>query len=100
MNACNVHAITVPSAERTGVNKTDTNIHPHGTAILLDDPPHTHTHRKNINKNKLERRVDMPVGTIGTQNPCNEKTESNKIKFNGEKIWHFTLESEKLNGQI
>lgn len=42
----------------------------------------------------------MPVGTIGTQNPCNEKTESNKIKFNGEKIWHFTLESEKLNGQI
>lgn len=45
--------------------------------------------------------VDLLIGKIRTQNPYKEKTESNKMKFNGEKIYSILhVESRKLHGQI
>lgn len=41
---------------------------------------------KKLGNKNLGRMVDMLVGNIRTQNPYKEKTESNNIKFNGEKI--------------
>lgn len=72
LNIYNICASTILDAEKTAVNKTDTNPCLHGAAILLGDK-------------KLERTVDMLVDKIRTQNPYKEETETNKTKFNGEK---------------